>query len=208
MSDLSAYLPIESLEPDADTRELAVLAHVHNAEQAAAHPSQRSVAAALGMSLGLTNAILKRLTDKGFLMMRRINHNNVHYLVTPDGIDQISRRSYLYIRRTIGHVVRYKERLRAWCHAQKKAGTRRIVLAGQSDLEFLLEWCAHKEGLEFSHAPATTASVVPTLPATPTPPGTVTVLAETYTTAHPPQPAAVLVRDIVFGRTGEERQEG
>ncbi|MEX2442749.1 MAG: winged helix-turn-helix transcriptional regulator, partial [Alkalispirochaeta sp.] len=47
---------------------------------ATGHLSQRSIARALGMSVGLTNAILKRLPDKGFLMMRRINAHNVHYL--------------------------------------------------------------------------------------------------------------------------------
>jgi hypothetical protein len=113
------------------------------------HVSQRSIAQALGMSVGLTNAILKRLTEKGFLMMRRINTHNVHYLVTPAGIDQISRRSYLYLRRTIGHVVRYKERLREFCHAQRERGVREIVLIGESDLAFILEWCAEKEGLGF-----------------------------------------------------------
>ena len=111
--------------------------------------SQRSIAQALGMSVGLTNAILKRLTEKGFLMMRRINAHNVHYLVTPEGIEQISRRSYLYLRRTIGHVVRYKERLRAFCRDQKERGIEEIVLVGESDLAFLLEWCAEKEGLRF-----------------------------------------------------------
>ena len=111
--------------------------------------SQRSIAQALGMSVGLTNAILKRLTEKGLLMMRRINAHNVHYLVTPDGIDQISRRSYLYLRRTIGHVVRYKERLRVFCRDQKERGIQEIILIGESDLAFLLEWCAEKEGLRF-----------------------------------------------------------
>ncbi|MDA3951312.1 MAG: winged helix-turn-helix transcriptional regulator, partial [Spirochaeta sp.] len=113
--------------------------------------SQRSIAEALGMSVGLTNAILKRLTDKGFLMMRRINHNNVHYLVTPAGIEQLGRRSYYYLRRTIGNVVRYKERIRAFCREQKHAGINEIVLVGASDLTFILEWCADKEGLAFRH---------------------------------------------------------
>jgi ribosomal protein S25 len=142
--------------PD-DDRELQVLSIVHQAQAPertdetapAPHVSQRSIAQALGMSVGLTNAILKRLTEKGFLMMRRINTHNVHYLVTPAGIDQISRRSYLYLRRTIGHVVRYKERLREFCHAQRERGVREIVLIGESDLAFILEWCAEKEGLGF-----------------------------------------------------------
>ena len=135
----------------ADERELDILAHVHHAHEANEHQSQRSIALALGMSVGLTNAILRRLVDKGFLMMRRINQHNARYLVTPAGIEQISRRSYLYLRRTIGHVVRYKERLREFCRSQAEVGIREIVLVGESDLAFLLEWCAEKEGIRFRH---------------------------------------------------------
>jgi hypothetical protein len=51
--------------------------------------------------------------------------------------------------RDIGHVVRYKERLREFCHQQKARGVREIVLIGESDLAFILEWCAEKEGLGF-----------------------------------------------------------
>ncbi|MFW5826916.1 MAG: winged helix-turn-helix transcriptional regulator [Alkalispirochaeta sp.] len=115
-----------------------------------AHLSQRSIAQALGMSVGPTNAILKRLTDKGFLMMRRINAHNVHYLVTPAGLDQISRRSYLYLRRTIGHVVRYKERLREFCRQQHHAGVHEIVL---------IPWSVHSHLLGYaSKARATSPS--------------------------------------------------
>lgn len=49
----------------------------------------------------------------------------------------------------MGHVVRYKERVREFCRRQAEAGIREIVLVGESDLEFLLEWCAEKEGMRF-----------------------------------------------------------
>jgi DNA-binding PadR family transcriptional regulator len=104
------------------------------------------------MSVGLTNAILKRLSAKGLVMVRRVNQNNVHYLVTPEGIEEISRRSYRYLRRTIGHVVRYRDIFRAFCRDQAAAGTREIVLVGESDLAFILEWSADKEGIAFRHA--------------------------------------------------------
>ena len=200
-----------------DERELEVLSHVHRAQpgdgSAPAQVSQRSIAQALGMSVGLTNAILKRLADKGFVMMRRINHNNVHYLVTPEGIDQIGKRSYLYLRRTIGHVVRYKERLRAFCHQQKQAGIEEIVLVGESDLTFLLEWCAEKEGLGFRVEPGgsagpsgSEAGTQPGREGGETPPahgGTVYLLSELQpghgARAGGPQGGAMPLHEIVLG---------
>lgn len=142
--------PASPLPPTQEERDLDVLTYVHRTGDPKV--SQRTIAGALGMSVGLTNAILKRLADKGLLMVRRINQHNAHYLVTPDGIDQISRRSYRYLRRTIGHVVRYKERLRNWCRTQAQHGVTEIHLRGESDLTFILEWCAQKEGLTFRHS--------------------------------------------------------
>lgn len=144
-----AASPDDDAPDPQDLRELDLLAHVHQAHQERTRTTQRNLSRALGLSLGMTNAILKRLVNKGFLMVRRINSANVHYLVTPAGVDQLSHRSYLYLRRTVGHVVRYKERLRHAMHRFRAAGVKEIVLVGESDLEFLLEWCAQKEGLSF-----------------------------------------------------------
>jgi len=130
--------------------ELDVLSQIHHNQKV----KQRDIAHAIGLSLGMTNAILRRLASKGFIAMRRINARNIHYLVTPDGLDLIARRSYGYLRRTVGHVVRYKERLldvfqEAATPPPFGRGVTRVVLVGQSDLEFLVEWCAEKAGLGF-----------------------------------------------------------
>lgn len=135
-------------------RELDVLTLIHQHD----HVKQRDIARAIELSLGMTNAILKRLAAKGFIAMRKINSRNIHYLVTPDGVDLIARRSYRYLRRTVGHVVRYKERLLevltdAALPPPDGRGAQRVVLVGESDLEFLVEWCAEKAGMEFQHCP-------------------------------------------------------
>ena len=130
--------------------ELDVLSQIHHDQRV----KQRDIAHAIGLSLGMTNAILKRLAAKGFIAMRRVNARTIHYLVTPDGIDLIARRSYRYLRRTVGHVVRYKERMLEVLEAAVAAppegrGVTAVVLLGESDLEFLVEWCAEKNGLSF-----------------------------------------------------------
>jgi DNA-binding MarR family transcriptional regulator len=134
-----------------DDREAQVLEALHNHSQTGHHPAQRDLANAVGLSLGMTNAILKRLVRKGFVTMQRMNGRNIHYLVTPDGIELIAKRSYRYLRRTVGHIVRYKDRLREFCRRQRERGVRIIVLVGESDLDFLVEWCAESEGLVYEH---------------------------------------------------------
>ena len=135
-----------------EDHELDVLSQIHHNQRV----KQRDIAHAIGLSLGMTNAILKRLAAKGFIAMRRVNARNIHYLVTPDGIDLIAKRSYRYLRRTVGHVVRYKERMleileTAALPPPDGRGITGVVLVGESDLEFLVEWCAERAGLSFRY---------------------------------------------------------
>jgi len=120
--------------------ELAVLRAVQENERTA----QRDIARRAGISLGMTNAVLKRLSQKGFLTVRRIKGRHMAYAVTPDGVHEIARRTYRYFRRTMGHVARYKEAVEALASRAAAEGYTTIALVGKSDLDFLLEHvCTH-----------------------------------------------------------------
>lgn len=125
--------------------ELKVLLHVSEKSDA----RQRDIAQAVGVSLGLTNAIVKRLVKKGLLTASRVNGKRLAYAVTPDGTHEIARRTYRYLRRTIGHVVRYKEAVDAQVLAAKTRGARVVVLIGKSDVSFIVEYAALRHGLDF-----------------------------------------------------------
>ncbi|TVR29704.1 MAG: winged helix-turn-helix transcriptional regulator [Spirochaetaceae bacterium] len=125
--------------------ELAVLEEIYNRQRV----RQRDLADAVGASLGMTNAIVKRLSRKGLLTMRKVNNRNVAYAVTPAGIEAIARKSYRYLKRTIKSVVGYRDALEALVVEVKRKGYRSIVVLGQSDLAFVLEHLCAKYGLEY-----------------------------------------------------------
>ena len=126
--------------------ELAVLEEIYNRQRV----RQRDLADAVGASLGMTNAIIKRLSRKGLLTMRKVNNRNVVYAVTPAGIEAIARKSYRYLKRTMKSVVGYKDALEALVLEVKHRGYRSIVVLGRSDLAFVLEHLCAKYGLEYS----------------------------------------------------------
>ncbi len=136
--------------------ELAVLEEIYNRQRV----RQRDLADAVGASLGMTNAIVKRLSRKGLLTVRKVNNRNVAYAVTPAGIEAIARKSYRYLKRTIKSVVGYRDALEALVVEVKRKGYRSIVVLGQSDLAFVLEHLCAKYGLEYqkqkasAHKPA------------------------------------------------------
>ena len=126
-------------------KELEVLEQIYLHEDV----RQRDLARVIGMSLGMTNAILKRLTQKGFLSVKKVNNRNIIYAVSPVGMEALARKSYRYLKRTIRHVVDYKEAIEQVVSAAASRGYGSLVLVGRSDLDFIVEHLCTKYGLAF-----------------------------------------------------------
>jgi DNA-binding MarR family transcriptional regulator len=134
---------------EAVERELDVLESIHSHIQA--HRTdirQRDLARVVGISLGMTNAILARLIRKGWLQAKKVNQRNIQYLVSPKGVEAIARRSYRYLKRTIKNVVLYKEALEQYVAHVKTRGFEQILLEGSSDLEFILAPVCLQNGIQ------------------------------------------------------------
>ena len=114
--------------------EIAILSYIARSERV----RQRDLSHVIGMSLGMTNAILKRLVHKGYLTIRKINNRNIAYAVTPMGVEAIAKRSYRYFKRTIRNIVYYREAIEAFVHDVKSRGYQGIAFAGVSDLDFIV----------------------------------------------------------------------
>ena len=131
---------------DSLDKELTILQSI----QSSPHDiNQRDLARIAGLSLGMTNAILKRLAGKGLLTIRKVNNRNILYAVSPKGIEAITRKSYHYFRRTIKHVADYKETLQGLVEKIASRGFTGIVLIGKSDLDFIVEHLCLKSGLTY-----------------------------------------------------------
>jgi hypothetical protein len=68
--------------------------------------SQRSLSRELGIALGLTNLLLRRVVRKGWVKATNIQRNRVRYLITPAGIAEKVRISREYLA---GSVKLYSE---------------------------------------------------------------------------------------------------
>ena len=113
---------------------------------------QRDLARIIGLSLGMANAILKRLVQKGLLKIQKVNNRNIRYVVSPRGMERIARRSYRYFRQTVKNVVYYKEAIEELLDLVKARGVTEIVLIGPSDLDFIVEHLCAKHRLALRRA--------------------------------------------------------
>ncbi|MBN1413045.1 MAG: winged helix-turn-helix transcriptional regulator [Spirochaetales bacterium] len=128
-----------------DDQEILILQKIHTSRE---NVRQRDLARIVGKSLGMTNAILKRLVKMGLLKITKINSRTVKYMVSPSGVKAITSRGYQYLKRTIRNVVDYKDILEKLVLDVVKAGYSVIVLVGKSDLDFIIEHLCHKNRLD------------------------------------------------------------
>jgi len=134
--------------PQTDT-EYTILENIYATQEKV---RQRELAHVAGISLGMTNTILKRLVTKGLLVAKKINPRNIHYAVTPTGINRIMRRSYRYLKNTVKLIALYKEKIDILAQYVKTQGYSGIMLIGKTDLYFIFEHCCQRMNMKLSLA--------------------------------------------------------
>lgn len=126
--------------------ELVLLSQVQETLKHSPKASQRDIAKAVDMSLGMTNSLLKRFAEKGWLYMNKISTRNIQYVLTPEGMNELARRSYRYIKRTLKSVLDYKDIITSLICTEKAKGISRVLLIGKTDLQFIIEYaCLHNK---------------------------------------------------------------
>jgi DNA-binding MarR family transcriptional regulator len=75
--------------------------------------SQRALSRRLGIALGMTNLLLRRLAHKGLIRVVHVRPNRLRYLLTPTGLAEKARMTRLYLEQSIRFYAEARERLTA-----------------------------------------------------------------------------------------------
>ena len=117
--------------------DIQYLSQVHKTLSQNPDASQRELANSTKLSLGMTNALLKRYSDKGWLYMKKISARNIKYALTAEGMNKIRQRTRQYFDRTARLMKKYKDIVYSVireCHCPE------VYLVGQTDIEFLFDF--------------------------------------------------------------------
>ncbi|HRY74050.1 MAG TPA: winged helix-turn-helix transcriptional regulator [Spirochaetia bacterium] len=129
--------------------ELALLERVREAEKGEERLTQRGLAQATGLSLGMTNALVRKLADRGWLKLTRLNAKSFRYALTPEGVNEVARRTVGYFRRASRNASLYRDRIEAFVLEAKRRGAESLVLVGPSEADFVIEYACERHGLTF-----------------------------------------------------------
>lgn len=115
-----------------------------NCIQAGQGVSQRSLAGSLGIALGLTNLLVRKLIKKGFVRAVQVQPNRMRYLVTPAGIAEKARMSRAYLQYSIKYYADVRNRVSASLReiaSDMENTERRIVLWGAGEVAEIAYLC-------------------------------------------------------------------
>lgn len=96
--------------------------------------TQRSLSSKLGVALGLTNLYLKRLARKGYIKITTIPRNRIQYLLTPQGLAEKSRLTYLYMQYSLSYYRDMRARLKEMMSRLDGSHGQRVVIYGTTEL--------------------------------------------------------------------------
>jgi DNA-binding Lrp family transcriptional regulator len=102
--------------------------------------TQRSISSELGVALGLTNLLIRRLVGKGYVRMAGMGTRHVRYLMTPAGWEALAHATRLSLENTIHLYTQTREQIRASLVAVSARcpvdadGQKRVVFYGAGDV--------------------------------------------------------------------------
>ncbi|MBU2563894.1 MAG: winged helix-turn-helix transcriptional regulator [Actinobacteria bacterium] len=96
--------------------------------------TQRSLSRKLNISLGLTNSILQNLIHRGWIKVQKMTGRKILYLITPEGMANVSRLMYTRFQETLHYYHYTKDLLSAYLIKLYQQGERTVNIYGAGQL--------------------------------------------------------------------------
>lgn len=110
--------------------------------------NQRNLAKEAGMSLGMTNLLIRRLVKKGLIKVVTLNGRTLSYMLTPTGFAEKLKRSYDYVTTSIRYITRVRARIRQL--VDEHASSCPVFILGAGEVPNLAEETLREMGREYT----------------------------------------------------------
>lgn len=117
--------------------------------------TQRKISRQIGLSLGMTNLIIKKLIAKGYVKVKGLDRRRVQYILTPRGFTEKVKKTHRYLLRSIETLKKVKEKIQDTVLEYYEKGERNFTILGKGELADIVEISLRdmgKKDLRFSRA--------------------------------------------------------
>ena len=101
--------------------------------------TQRKISQRLGLSLGMTNLIIRKLANKGYIKIKGLNRRKVQYILTPQGFAEKTKKSYRYLLRIIDSLKTMKKKIQQLILLEYEKGETHFIILGDGELADIIE---------------------------------------------------------------------
>ena len=133
-------VPVESL----NTQELRLLSEVEDTPDI----TQRELSQRVGIALGLTNILVRSLTQKGYLRVAQASWKRRLYTLTPEGFSHRFRLMTGYINRFLDHYKKVRQTLREELAPLAMHSESRVAIYGTGEFAELVYMGLREIGIE------------------------------------------------------------
>lgn len=110
-------------------RDLRILEHIERDPNI----TQATLAVHLGVAVGSVNWYLKRLINKGYIKVKRLQRKRLKYLITPKGIAEKARLTYEYMDFSLQVYRELRAEAQRLLDKVQAAGYRKVHIDGDGD---------------------------------------------------------------------------
>ena len=96
--------------------------------------TQRDLSSSVGLSLGMTNLLLKRLSRKGMIKVQQLDWKRTQYLLTLKGATEKAKKSYDYTLYTIRIFRQIQDNIAVALKRAYDDGTRDLAVVAQDEI--------------------------------------------------------------------------
>jgi len=101
--------------------------------------TQRKISHQIGLSLGMTNLVIKKLIAKGYVKVKGLDRRRVQYILTPRGFTEKVRKTHRYLLRSIKTLKKVKEKIQDTVLEYYEKGERNFTILGKGELADIVE---------------------------------------------------------------------
>jgi len=113
--------------------------------------TQRDLSNSIGLSLGMTNLLIKRLARKGLIKIQQLDWNRTQYLLTLKGAMEKAKKSYHYTLYTLRIFKQIQENIALAMRREYQSGSRAFTVVAQDEIMELVRDTLQDLRLEGAH---------------------------------------------------------
>ena len=113
--------------------------------------SQREISRRANISLGTVNALISRCIRTGLVKVKKLNSRNIRYMLTPEGMKELTRKSMAYIKKAYQAILEVEQKVRELAEEKVKEGKAIVLLGAKDEIYQIVAKALETSNINFQH---------------------------------------------------------